>query len=226
MEVEVRFARRARVEDSVSALNASLIQGLSRLGSIWRAGAAAPAFDPGVGESASTDLSLALQNGIRGAISFASRFPRAVVDRAISDDIVILYIDSDSVSVTEFCETTFLSICQIFGAYRASVITDVDADLDDYEKIVELSRSSTKDLDGRDAVYRLKPVNFFDEELCSRAFGLSAGEVANALRGFVHAASVVDGGVYIALYRDPLEPSAREADQAEISRVIPLSSNG
>lgn len=153
-------------------------------------------FDPGKGESASTNLSPCLIPGMSGGVIFASRIPAVVSDRATSDDSLGLKIDLEKIDFLRFSSVVFPEIVRAFGCYRSAVITDVNLYLDDYEEIVEKSRSTALDVDGRDGVFRFNPVNYLDDTLCVRAFALSAAEVAARLRGHCKMVKELDEGVF------------------------------
>ncbi|WP_313623356.1 hypothetical protein [Achromobacter sp.] len=53
------------------------------------------------------------------------------------------------------------------------------------------------DIDGRDGVFRFNPANFFDNDLCVRAFGMSASEVVSRLAGHCELTKEVDGGAFL-----------------------------
>ena len=148
-------------------------------------------------ESAACDLTSYANPGIKGAISYSARYTGRMTDKAIFDDVLTLEIDESATDYTQFSSIIFEKIASGFAAYRATIVVDLDLDLDDYEKIVEYAQETRKDIDGRDSIYRFNPVNFFDEEMCYRAFGFGATEVANRLANQVERVSVQSGGVLI-----------------------------
>ena len=74
---------------------------------------------------------------------------------------------------------------------------DLDLDLDDYDEIVAMAQSQEIDADGRDSVFRINPVNFFDQQLCRRAFQLDAQQVVSRLQEHVEEASFFEDGAFI-----------------------------
>ena len=191
MQIKADFRRRAKVGESIPNLNIEILNRLTQVKGLWSDGAkvADVFFSPGTGESAATDLSSCLSSGIRGAISYASRLPAAIQDRAISDDFLVLEFDTDSVNFNFFCTEVFPEIVQIFHPYRACVITDIDSDLDDFEQIAKEAQETGLDVDGRDTVFRLQALNFYDDDMCFRAFGLTPQQIEDLLENVALAAA-------------------------------------
>ena len=65
--------------------------------------------------------------------------------------------------------------------------------------------------DTRHGIYRVYPVSYFDNVLCQRAFGISAGDVVTRLTGCAERAELVNGGAYVIGSSKPLE--LEEADK-------------
>lgn len=63
------------------------------------------------------------------------------------------------------------------------------------------------DVDGRDSIFRINPVNFFDQQLCRRAFQLDACHVVDRLKGHVYDASLLNDGVLIVVTRELIDQS-------------------
>lgn len=203
MQIEVRFRRRAMVGESLSLLNYKLLDRLSTISKLWAADVAYAHYDAGSGESAAADLSPCLVNGIKATVSYASRLPAAVADKAISDDVMALRFDREQVDFEEFCREVFPAIVTAFEPYRASVVIDLDQDLDDYEDIVREAQRTGRDIDGRDTVFRLHLVNYFDRIMCERAFGGSPEKIADELCGLVPLVRIFQDGVLIVRSYEP-----------------------
>src|SRR4029078_9596476 len=93
----------------------------------------------------------------------------------------------------------FAELVEIFRPYRAVIVTDVDLDLDDFEHISQEAQRTAKDIDGRDTVYRFHAVNYFDETLCRRAFGMSASTVVSKLENRIERAEEISVGALLVL---------------------------
>jgi len=199
MQIEARFRRRVAANESIAELNSELLNNLLEIRSLWAEDKSVEDFyfDPGTNESAAADLSPCLASGIKGAISYASRLIAAVQDKAISDDSLILKFDSDEIDYQRFSSEIFPEIVKVFSPYRATIIIDLDQDLDDFEDIVEESQKTGKDVDGRDTVYRFNPVNYFDDLMCMRAFGVNSDEVIEKLSDSIEKAEKISAGVLL-----------------------------
>lgn len=215
MTYEIRFRRRAAAGESVAELNDRVLSDLSRMGELWLDSELRPGLDRGSGESAAVDLSPFLSSGLRGAISYASRVPSVVVDKSMSDDVMTIRVDASALDESIFPRKCFLEIVSLFSAYRASVVMDLDSDLDDFEKIVQESVRTGLDIDGRDSVFRISAVNFFDDELCLRAFGISAAKVVSGLDGMIEKAALHSGGAFLLLSSD-LRQSSELSSRVEL----------
>jgi hypothetical protein len=206
MQIEARFRRRAVVGEIISELNDEFLSQLSKVKGLWLESKSVEDvfFDAGTGESAASDLSPCLTAGIKGAISYASRLPAAIADKAISDDSIVLKFDDDEVNFEWFCNDVFPEVIKVFLPYRAAIVTDLDQDLDDFEDIVQESQRTGSDIDGRDSVFRIHPANYFDDLMCKRAFGLSANEVVEKLKTSVERAENFETGALLIISSNPL----------------------
>lgn len=211
MQVEARFRRRAGLGENVAELNARLLGALSQLHGLWADDktAADANFDAGTGESAAVDLTPCLVASVKGSISYASRLIGAVADRATSDDSIVLQLNSDVIDLGWFSREVFPEVIKAFAPYRAALVTDLDQDLEDFESIVQEVQRTGRDVDGRDTVWRFHSVNYFDDALCLRAFGISASEVVARLEGSIELAKSYASGAFLLI-----TPSVVEGDDA------------
>lgn len=218
MQIEVRFRRRATDGGDVPTLNARIIKALSGLKGFWRPGDHLPHLDKGEGESASIDLTPCLENGIRGAISYASRLKGGLIDKAISDDVLTLKINA--ADYEWFGQEIFAKIVLAFEPYRAGMISDLDQDLDDFEDIVNESRRTGLDVDGRDTIFRIQPISYFDDILCCRAFCINSDEALGRMSREGIQASKVYSGVLIQANKHPLNGRHLIEFDARVRRAL------
>jgi hypothetical protein len=206
MQIRATFRRRANASEDAKNLNDRLLRCLSEVPGFWKNGKLPTAvhLDQGTGESAAANISPCLATGFDGAVSYASRLPMSIVDRAISDDFLTIRSSAASFELDWFCNQLFPKVVASFAPYRAALISDMDLYCDDHEAIYEQARMSSLDVDGRDTVFRFQWVNFFDVELCRRAFNLSVDEVSAKLQGVVKEARTVENGVLIIASDRPL----------------------
>lgn len=77
----------------------------------------------------------------------------------------------------------------------------------DWPAVVAACDATKKDVNGRDGVFRINAANYFDKELCIRAFGKSPQQIINCLKGHVEEVSELGEGVLIILSYTPLSTS-------------------
>lgn len=194
--IEAVFRYRTKAQESTVDRHSTVIENLKRIEWLWDT---IPAGLPisSAGESSSCYLSPYLIKPVTAEIHYASRFPSAIVDKAMSDDILIMRIDENAIHYEKFSGIIFEQIVHAFSAYKASIILDPQIVIEDREEIVVAVQETGRDVNGRDGVFRFHAVNFFDDELCRRAFNLTPVEVEKRLGGHIQRVSVQDNGVLI-----------------------------
>jgi hypothetical protein len=222
MQIEARFRRRTKAGEQIQELHHRLLKRLAEVNGFWAQGksTADADFDQGVGESASVDLSPCLLKGMKGAISYASRLPASVVDKATSDDVMTLWLDAEEMDVSEFCRAVFPALIEVFEPYRAAVVTDIDVDLDDFEDICKSSQDTGRDVDGRDGVYRFWPANYFDHDLCLRAFGIDERELVKRVTEACEVAKLFENGAFILITDEILIGDELNALNEQVKRKL------
>ena len=208
----LKMRRRVPVLEDIVALNDRIVAGLAAIQGFWAVGKgpADAIFDPPVIDedndgAAGLDICECLIPGLLGYISYNSRpLPQYVKDKAMDDDFMGIAVSPTKVDRAQFFGDTLPQILHVFEAYRAGFQTDKDAILDeDFDRKQELSDYGRgRDIDGRDSVYRIWPVNYFDERLCQRAYGMSAAEVVRRAAPHCHSARLVNGGAYLIVTLD------------------------
>jgi hypothetical protein len=220
--LEARFRHRAKDSEVILELHAKVVSCLESIHWLWDRIPIKTVLSSH-GESAACDLTGYLKDGVRGAISYSARFAGKMQDKAMYDDVLTLQVDEGIVPYRDFVFKAFEQIVSCFNPYRASIVHDLDLDLEDYEQIINLAQTSGKDIDGRDSVYRINPVNFFDNELCKRSFGLSANDVFNRLKGHVEYVAVQNGGALVIVTGDVVDRKELPSVHAHIEELIGIS---
>jgi hypothetical protein len=145
----------------------------------------------------SLDLSPLLGEGLAGKLTYVLRDAEYSRDEAHFDDVLAVDFDPHRIEYGELAGQVFARYVQAFLPYRGSIILDEGLANEDWERVLELQESTGKDIDGRDSVLRLGPVNYFDRALCRRAFDLTPEEIVTALEGHVESATMLLDGVLI-----------------------------
>ncbi len=132
-----------------------------------------------------------------------------------------LMLDTAKIDCNAFCHNVLPKLLEIFGAYRAALETDADIAAADHSRLVTLYRGRGPDRNGRDGVIRIWPVNFFDEVLCRRAFGIGAEEVVRRAEPECEHAEFILGGAFLIVTSDIVRgETALDALNARIMQCI------
>lgn len=218
MIARVRFRHRALPAETVLDRHTRLSARMSLFPAPWGLRGIVP-LD--VGETgASADLTPMLGTGVAGAIHYIARVPALLEDRACADDVLVLEFDKNSGRLLGFVETIFLSYVDCFDAYRAALILDDDLDLQDADRIADLQERSSADVDGRDSVFRFWSANYFDRQLCVRAFGVEPQEVAARVGAMVDRVDVTGSGVLIVARRGGVSRVELEAINSRLHGAL------
>ena len=218
MYVDFMLRRRAVLDESSPELNARLVEQFVAIPSFWDISKTADdtPFEF-TGEAASLDLGTALISGLAGQITYRPRFAGYLSrDIAQSDDFIWLRLDTEKANYAQFCSATLPQLIEVFGSYRAVAETDKAVRRRDNELIRSQWRADGPDLDGRDSVYRIWPVCFFDDLLCRRAFGIGAEEVAARAAPECERAEVLHGGAFLLVTSEVVVGPALDALNARV----------
>jgi hypothetical protein len=197
----LQLSHRAALEESIQARHSNLIDSLAALGPEWGIRPGSVIADPVVRPR---DLSAYVD--IRGALPFAKK-PTVVYqirnasyceDAAQYDDLLSAEFNPDELDFARLALEAFPAYVGAFQCYRAAIFS-WDMVFADQPGITEQRQSTSKDVDGRDGVYRIHPVNFFDRELCKRAFGRTPEQIKKALTGQVEHVEMLHDGVHIVI---------------------------
>lgn len=144
-------------------------------------------------------LSKVLPKGCHGYMCYSFRGKDYLIDAGRVDDSINICFYPQKIDYTLLVNQLFPQIVQAFGCYRAC-IADEDLTPNDYNVISDMvisGRANGLDIDGRDTVYRINAVNFYDGRLCMRAFGLTPQQIYERLQGHVEQVSLLGSGVLI-----------------------------
>ena len=106
-------------------------------------------------------------------VKYAFRSEKYLEDNARFDDHAIILFKAAAAAdrLRELFDEVLPAYVEAFDCYKAT-LCDPDIRLADWKRVVELSNSTGKDVDGRDGVYRIHPGNYFDRELCHHCVSL------------------------------------------------------
>jgi hypothetical protein len=148
-------------------------------------------------------------------------------ERAISDDFVWIGfgLPNKNIDYALFIEKYFPQIIEAFGGYRAAI--DVNGfytaycggyvpssngenafdsagnEVRDNPEFNKLSGDVSIDIDGRNNIFGLRPVQFWSRDLCNTALGYGPEEVKKKLEGYVPKVELMKDGIYLILNDNP-----------------------
>jgi hypothetical protein len=200
---KLEFRHRPIFSEPIEGRHSRFLEKLSSLGSPWNLAGALEVPDIGGELIVSVSLDKMLPSGVKGRISYALRSQKYLEDDAQFDDVLFIEFSSAKVDYSDLLKKVFPAYVEAFGAYRA-VLHDWSITRSDWPAVVAACDATNKDVNGRDGVFRINAANYFDKELCLRAFGKSPRQVVDCLKGHVEEVSEFAGGVLVFISFTPL----------------------
>lgn len=201
MFVEFNIRRRPDMDEDNEYLNNIILSKISQIPNFWGDDKNFDALDLSEGEFVRC-IHLShphnmLVDGLFGNINYAVRYPgHQHRDDANNDDMIILRIDTNKVEYDNFCKIILPKIVEIFRPYCVKVETNDKVSMEDWHIICDFFRKTGNNIDGRDGVYRIWPVAYYDNLLCQRAFKLSAAEVVERVAPECERAELINNGAF------------------------------
>lgn len=206
---ELELRHRAAVNESIPERHDRFMRAMARYAPPWglKGLKIPPARDVMPGELSSVvRLRGMAPKGEWSYVKYPFRGENYLRDNAQFDDFTVITFDPAAAAdrLRELFDEVLPAYIEAFGSYKATV-SDSQIRLADWKHVVELCNSTGKDVDGRDGVYRINPANYFDRELCRRAFGLAPESIVGVLQGKVERAALLgDGVLLVAASKIPL----------------------
>jgi hypothetical protein len=198
MFVDLRMRRRARLDEPIPTLNAKLVEQFMAVPGFWGEGKTAADAPLEQDETGSLDLRRSLRDGLSGQVIYMARFPGYLAkDVARADDTMRVRLNTDKIDYASFCTETLPRLITIFGSYRGYMETDPKVRAADWEVVRQQSRQTGRTIDGRDGIFRIWPVCWFDGELSQRAFGIGVEEAIRRAAPECEHAEVVAGCAFL-----------------------------
>lgn len=195
---ELMLRRRPALDEDIADVHASWIEVAGRLPHPWGVEPTAIDMHPSVragDHSALVRLDRGLGKGLRGYAQYALRTAGFLEDAAQYDDFVVISFAARGQDYDPLARDVFPALVRAFGAYRASVYNLAKASAD-WPDVVEQCRASGTDVDGRDGVFAIWALNYFDRLLCQRAFATTPERLVEKLhRSVAHASLCHDGAI-------------------------------
>ena len=144
--------------------------------------------------------------GLKGEVVYPLRKVSYLRDAAQYDDYLAIEFKPENVDYPTLVSSVFPKMLTAFESYRATVYDQAIARAD-WREIVRRVRESGKDINGRDGVYRINAINYFDRALCERAFSLSPESIVDRLAGMVEDVRILNDGVLVVYSSSVLKSS-------------------
>lgn len=203
MAFALRVQARPRDDVPVEQLHERLLAALGELAPPWRPErlTTMPVFGRN-DFTAQVSLTRKLGPGLKGFVNYRMR--SGLADDSSDDDFLDAGFNPEKIDLAYVAETVLPRLVTAMGAYRAYV---------EDEAFYEIDYERTLYTNGRRQVTRLRPVDFFDAELCRRAFALTPATVLARVESHVARAALHDTGVWLMASPAPL--TVDEAEQVD-----------
>lgn len=165
------------------------------------------------------DLNYLTEERLDGQIVYSLRDEKYLRDNAQYDDHVSIEFDPDKINYSDLVLNVFPIFVTAFESYRAAIYERKIA-RSDFREIIKSCSDSGKDINGRDGVYRINAINYFDRELCWRAFNLSPEQIIDRLEGKVESVSSLHDGVLLIYSSKFLDHDDLEKIDSEIRPLL------
>ena len=200
LRYKLGLRHRATLEESVGERHATFIENLRNLAPPWGIPAGYVAKEASVPRgklSARITLKGALGSPLKGFVAYILRKDNYLgPDEAFYDDVFFVEFNPSKVDYGSFVRSVFRRYVEAFDAYRATVM-ELNTGGEDWAEVVQRFRTTGKNTDGRDGVYRISAVNYYDALLCRRAFGLTPRQIVARLKGAVEQVEELGDGVLL-----------------------------
>lgn len=203
---KLEFRHRPKFSESIEKRHKNFLEKLSGLGTPWDLDGALELPDIEGELVVSVPLDKWLPKGVKGRISYALRNEKYLEDDAQFDDSLFVEFSNAKVDYSDLLKRIFPAYADAFGAYRAA-LHDWSVTRSDWPAVVAACDATKKDVNGRDGIFRINAANYFDKELCLRAFGKNPQQVVSCLQGHVEEVSELAGGALIVVSYTPLSTS-------------------
>lgn len=210
--IKVELRRRVNVEfDDINQLHENLIEGLRSMPvGFWNKEASLDNPDLSKGLECQINLGSGLPDSIYGYVAYVYRNANYIRNIAEFDDRLIFTAENlESIFYSLLVSSYFPSLIKAFAPYRAIINLDEDLALDDWDKVIEMGVSEGNDLDGRDGVFRIWPVSYYDRNLCKKAFDMEPIEIEKKLCGRAQHVEVIRDGILL-IWSDSLSISREQ----------------
>ncbi|WP_439850326.1 hypothetical protein ACTACG_21560 [Pseudomonas syringae] len=213
------FRHRANASEAIGKRHEAFISAITGLAPPWNL--AKLGALPGIGAELLITVSLDkfLPKGVKGRLTYMLRNEKYLKDDAQYDDTCFIEFDSGKIDLQDFTNEIFTTYIKAFKCYRAT-LHDWSITRNDWPVVVETGEKLGKDINCRDGIYRINLINYFDETLCQKAFGMSACEIAKRLKNHAKTATEFESGLLLILEPHILSSNEWKERGDSVKRVL------
>lgn len=222
---ELEFRHRPNLNQTIDAKHQEFLLASSKIASPWGLKNISDCVLPEQEDNLTTTIKLNqhLEKTIKGYATYQLRSSHYLEDKAQYDDVLFFEFDSKKINYLDLVSEVIPAYIKAFGAYRAA-IRNMDLALEDWPTVAEITDQTGKDIDGRDGVYRINSVNFWDETLCLRAFKKTPHEILAILSNSGIKSEVINNGVYNICAHEFLDIESLRAIDRAIKKILSVDS--
>ncbi|WP_148279812.1 hypothetical protein [Pseudomonas syringae] len=140
-------------------------------------------------------------------------------DEAQYDDALFIGFNPGKVELQDLTNEIFTTYIKAFKCCRAT-LHDWSITRSDWAVVVEIGGKLGKDINGRDGIYRINLINYFDEILCQREFGMSARGIEELLKDQAETATEFKSGLLLMLGTHLLSSKEWRGRGDSVKRVL------
>lgn len=154
-----------------------------------------------------------LGKSIRARAIYLYRHPGLAKDIGMNDDFIDMSFNPEKVDYQSLVREALPLYIEAFDGHLAEI-------KDDGFTYIDFDAWQASGKDGRNGVYRVAPVAFFDRLLCQRAFVLSPEQIADRLSGRIEEVRLIHDGVYLIGSSEPLDLETADKLSWDMKRWI------
>jgi len=220
MRVELRY--RPSADESIETRHKKIMSGFYDLPEPWGVEEGCANDFPDIDGELQVSCGLKMPGGLikKAKMQYIFRGDNYLKDKGHYDDALFIDLDITAIEYKYFLKEILPLYIKIYQPYRGVISLSEDLTLDDWDEIADLRESTGIDVDGRDTVYRINVVNYFDRQLCQRAFNLSPERIMERLDGKVESISLLNNGVLLIYSSKFLNRDAVEKIDSEIRPLL------
>lgn len=213
---EYECRHRAQANEPYEKKHLRFLDGIQQLNDPWNLKNATKIADVGGDLSTEVMLTKHLGRGLKGWIDYKYRSEQNLQDYGSDDDFIAIDFDPKKVDYGYLVRIIFPCYALAFEAYR-SAFTNIELKTEDYCKI----RKGIDDYTNfRNSIFRINAVNYFDRELCRRAFAMSPEKIVEKLGNKLEDVRMLGDGVLLVYTYELLEKEELAKVDIEVRKML------